>query len=116
MSVIGTFGLGGGPSRMIINRFNLGGWGADIIIEPPRSGGGVGVSKRWRKDRPDVIYQDVTFRIRYHDKVWSKKYAWSSELVDAYVRVTGVVSKIVNRIKIFVEGVSKSITSFRLKR
>lgn len=113
MSIV-SFGLGGDATGMILSRFNLGGFEIIIDIEPTRSGGGGVTNRKLRDDRK--VYQDVTFRIIYKEKEWSRKYVWTNELVDAFVRVTSVARKVINTIKILVNGVSNTYKRFRLKR
>jgi len=106
-----TGGLGGNATSMILGQFNLG--FITVIIEPepeppitppPTVTGGAG------GDYLDIPQRyKVTFTIRHKQHTWQKEYIVDKSKGLILIRVTKVINKVIDNVKIVVKGIKKKL-------
>jgi len=113
MSII-TNGLGSNATNLILGMVQLG--FLEIIIEPeppivpPSVTGGAG------GDYPDIQPRHkITFVIRHKDSTWEKSYVVDQSRGLILIRITKTINKVIDRIKISINGIKKKIGSIRIK-
>ena len=111
-----TNGLGSSASNLILADFKLGFFEViiepepPIIIPPPTVTGGAG------GDYQDIQPRHkITFVIRHKDSSWQKEYIVDQSRGLIFIRITKVINKVIDRIKITINGIKKKIGSIRIK-
>jgi len=104
-----TNGLGGDATSMILGQFNLG--FISVVIEPeppitpPTVTGGTG------GDYQDILPQrhKITFTIRHKRHTWQKEYIVDESKGLILIRITKVINKVMDNVKIVVKGIKKKL-------
>ena len=110
-----TFGLGGDATRMLVNRFSLGGFSVTVeVIEPPSTvgGGSYGVFRPSEHER----FKTIVITVRHKNQTWERRYLVREFVGNIVFRITNVASSIINNINISVSNFKKTLKNFRIKR
>ena len=106
-----TGGLGGDSSTLILGQFNLGFVTVTIepeppiIVPPPVTGGAGG-------DYADTPQRyKVSFTIRHKKHTWQKEYTVNKSNGLILIRITKVINKVIDNVKIAIKGIKKKLGS-----
>ena len=115
---VGTFGLGGGASSMLIGRYSLGGFDIAIEVKPvpdvPSGGGSVG--RPWLITPESPRYKEVTITVRYKGKTWITTYRVLSKLTKILVSITKVLNTVITNLQFKVLDIKSAFKQYRIKR